>query len=151
MKNQLDTLRATRKNILKIVEPLSMEQLNVIPKGFNNNLIWNLGHVLATQQLLVYGLSGLPTKMDAEIIDRYRKGTKPDGVVAQEEYDLFKRLTHSTIDEVQADWDAGLFTKFKEYPTSFGIVLTDAAHAIEFNNVHEAMHLGTMIALKKMI
>jgi len=45
-----------------MIEDFSLEELNKIPEGFNNNIIWNIAHVIATQQALVYGLSGLPTQ-----------------------------------------------------------------------------------------
>ena len=42
MKKQFDTLRITRNNILKDIKALTLDQLNEIPKGFNNNIAWNL-------------------------------------------------------------------------------------------------------------
>jgi len=43
--NTFNTLRQTRKNILSVIEAYDKEQLNYIPEGFNNNLIWNLGRL----------------------------------------------------------------------------------------------------------
>lgn len=40
----------------------SLEQLNKIPAGFNNNLIWNIGHIIVAQQSLIYQLSNLQCK-----------------------------------------------------------------------------------------
>jgi len=37
-----------------MITPFSLEQLNKIPEGFNNNLIWNIAHCVVTQQLLCY-------------------------------------------------------------------------------------------------
>jgi len=31
----------------------SIEQLNTIPEGMSNNLIWNIGHTIVSQQKLV--------------------------------------------------------------------------------------------------
>ena len=52
-----ETSRGLYKNFL---DNYSLEQLNTIPSGMSNNLIWNLGHVVVSQQKLVYALSGLP-------------------------------------------------------------------------------------------
>ena len=52
MQYHLDIIKQTRANIIKMTEAQSLEMLNQIPEGFNNNLVWNLGHVIVTQQLL---------------------------------------------------------------------------------------------------
>ena len=151
MLSAIDILKVTRANILKIVDRYDLEQLNKIPEGFNNNLIWNFGHVVVTQQLLCYGLSKLPTQVPAELIDRYRKGSKPEGFVDQSELDVFKNFADSTIQQLETDLANGIFKEFKTYPTSYGITLGSIQDAVQFNNVHEGMHLGTMIALTKLI
>jgi len=148
MEKQLNILEATRKNILNTVKGLTLGELNKTPKGFNNNLIWNLGHVLVTQQLLCYGLSGVPMKADNEIIAKYRKGTKPTDFVGEEEYSFIKLRLEQTIEEIKLDLSAGLFKEFKTYPTSYNVTLDSIEDAVVFNNVHEAMHLGYMMALK---
>lgn len=149
MQQQLNILKATRANILKAIEGISLEQLNVIPTGYNNNLIWNAGHVAVTQQLLCYAMSGLEVKLPKEIIAMYRKGAKPEKAISQAEVDQIKEWLTTSIDWLAEDLEEGIFKTYKEYQTSYGFKLTSIADAVSFNNVHEGMHLGYMIALKK--
>lgn len=144
----LALLLAARKNVLSIFQAHSLEQANEIPAGFNNNLIWNAGHVVATMELLVYGLGGQKTPSDREFIDRYRKGTHPEGSASQEEYDLIADKLLSGVAQLTEDLKSKDFSNYKEYATSFGVTLTSVEDAMAFNNMHEAMHLGTMIALR---
>lgn len=149
MQNHIDILRATRANILKQIEGISLEQLNLTPEGFNNNLIWNAGHVVVTQQLLCYAMSGLEVKLPKDIIAIYRKGAKPERAVTQAEVDQIKTWLKESIDWLAADLAAGIFKTFKTYPTSYGYTLTSIGDAVNFNNTHEGMHLGYIIAMKK--
>ncbi|GAB5555619.1 MAG: DinB family protein [Saprospiraceae bacterium] len=144
-------LRQTRQNIFKIVESYGLEQLNVIPQGFNNNLIWNFGHVLVTQQLLCYRLAGLEAAFENKVIDAYRKGSSPKEPASETELQNFKNHCFSLLDQLEKDYAAGLFQNYKPYPTSFGVTLNNIEEAIQFNTIHEAMHLGTMIALRKLV
>ncbi len=144
-------LRTTRNNILRLTEGLSEEQFNVIPKRFNNNLAWNLGHTLVTQQLLCYGLSNQPSFLEKDFIDRFRKGSKPESPISMEEVEQIKEGLRSSPERLEQDYNRGLFTEFKEYPTSYGLTLHSIEDAIIFNNVHESMHLGVMIVLKKFV
>ncbi len=149
MKKQFEILETTRQNLLSTVKGLTIDQLNEIPKGFNNNLIWNLGHIVVTQQLLCYGLSDVVMKMDNAMIAKYRKGTKPSDFIGEEEFTFIKKRLVETIEEIQKDIETGLLGKdFKIYPTSYGFTLNSLEDAIIFNNIHEAMHLGYMMALK---
>ena len=151
MEQIIETLRVTRNNIINLVDGLSNDQLNRIPVGFNNNLVWNMGHVLVTQQLLVYRLSGLPGFVTDEVIERYRKGSKPQAPVSMAEISEIKNQLMSVVDKTKEDWTQGEFLEYKEYPASFGIVLKNAGDAMQFNNSHEALHLGYMMAMKKLV
>ena len=42
METRIETLKKVRANFLKVIGDLTIEQLNEIPAGFNNNVIWNL-------------------------------------------------------------------------------------------------------------
>ncbi len=145
----LSTTRQTRSNFIRLLSGMSLEAVNHIPEGFNNNLIWNFGHIIATQQLLTYSLSGLEPKVGEEILAAFRKGTKPEKVHTTAELEGLKRIAESTLDQLEADLEAGLFQTFESYPTSYGVELTNIEEAVAFNALHEALHLGYAMALKR--
>jgi hypothetical protein len=148
---ELQILRITRQNTINLIKGHTLEQLNHIPPGFSNNLIWNFGHAVVTMQLLVYGLSGIKMYADNELIKAYRKGSRPTGKVHKNELDELMHLATSTIQDLEKDYQEELFQEYKIYTTSFNMTLSNVEDAIQFNNSHEAMHLGTCIAIKKFI
>ncbi|MEO0898466.1 MAG: DinB family protein [Bacteroidota bacterium] len=148
---QIEATRQCRRNFLKILDQFSIDQLNHIPQGFNNNLIWNYGHIIVTQQLLCYRLAGMDTLVPDAIIDAYRKGTKPVGHVDEAAYNQLKEWAVSCLDTFEKDLAADIFQTYKTYGTSFGLELSSIHDAIHFNNVHESMHLGTAICLKNQL
>jgi hypothetical protein len=150
-KDTLALLRATRQNILGIFGKHGLEQQNAIPAGLNNNMVWNAGHVIATMELLVYGLAGLKTPSDREFIDRYRKGTRPEGSVTRRECDLIAGKLLTGVAQLEQDLEKLDFSNYKEYPTSYGVTLSSVEDALAFNNMHEAMHLGTLLALRNLL
>jgi hypothetical protein len=146
-----DLLHPTRENIHKLYAAHASELRNIIPEGLNNNLVWNAGHVVATMELLTYGLSGLKTPSGKEFIDRYRKGSRPDGPVSAEEQAYIADRLRSGVTQLEADLKSLDFSNFREYTTSYGVTLSNIDDALAFNNLHEAMHLGTMLAIRNLL
>jgi hypothetical protein len=133
------------------LEKYTLDQLNTIPQGFSNNLIWNIGHILVVQQRLVYAVSGLPMNISDELYTAYKPGTKPSTKETQETVDLFKHLLHSQVAETKNDYAAGKFFSYKEITTLTGFNLSSVTDAIQFNNYHEATHLGLMMNIRKFV
>lgn len=131
------------------LETYGLETLNRIPDGFNNNIIWNITHVIVTQQLLVYNLSGLPMVVSKELVSAYRKGTKPEEPLAQAQVDTIKNLLFSTIEKTKEDYNNRIFQTYNEYTVTTKNTLTNVEEAIEFNNFHEGIHLGYILALNR--
>jgi hypothetical protein len=44
-------------------------------------------HIIVVQQMLVYKLSGLPMKISDTLVEKYKKGTKPEQDATQAEVD----------------------------------------------------------------
>ena len=151
MNQTFETIRVSRKLTSQFLENYSLEQLNKIPEGFNNNIIWNIAHIIVTQQLLVYKLSGLPMMVSDELVDKYRKGTKPDGAISQLELDEIKSLLFKTINQTEVDYNAKVFKSYNELTTSLGFTIKDIEDALSFNNYHEALHVGIMMSIRKFI
>lgn len=144
-----DITLKNRKIMAMFIKELSLEQLNKVPKGFNNNIIWNIAHLIATQQQLVYGLSGLPMYISSEFLLAYKKDSKPNGDVTQQGVDEINNLLFSTIEKTQEDYKKGVFKKYNAYTTSTNSKITSVEEAFQFNNFHEGIHLGYILALKK--
>lgn len=150
MENELGITLQNRRNLLAILENTPKKDLLNIPKGFRNNIWWNIAHVVVTQQLLVYKFSGVPMLVARDLVDKFMKGTVPDGTATDVEIEKIKEVLVSTITQTQQDYDAGLFKDFTPYTTSAKVTLNNVEDAIRFNNFHEGIHLGSILALKKM-
>ena len=151
MDSQLTILRITRNNILHSINDVSNQKLNEIPEGFNNNIIWNVAHNIATQQVLIYRLSNTTPCVDDDFINTFKKGTKPKKSFSGKEIEEIKPLLISTVTKLEEDVKKNIFGNYETYTTSYNITLNSTLEAIEFNNVHEALHLGYIMALKKAV
>lgn len=151
MQQTFELNRTCRKLIAPFLEDYTLEQLNTSPDGFRNTLFWNIAHVVVTQQILIYKLSGLPMFISDELIDKYKKGSTPEEPATQKEVDEIKALLFDLIDQTQADYGSGIFTHFTEYPTSSGFVLKNVSDALAYNNFHEGVHLGIIMSMKKVL
>lgn len=145
-------INQTSRNVIsKILENHTLEQLITIPEGFSNNLIWNIAHIVVVQQMLVYNLSGLPMMISDEMVTKYKRGTKPEHSVTQEEVNEIKSLLFSTLEQTKKDFENDIFKTFSEYTTMLGYTMRTAQEAMEFNNYHEAIHTGIMMQIRKFI
>ena len=151
MQSAFEVQKTSRTIILKFLEIYSLEQLNKIPEGYNNNIIWNIGHIIAAQQALVYKLSGLPILVSDEFISKYKKGTKPESIVSQTEIEEIKTLLAFTLLKTEEDYNNNVFLNYTEYTTSMGFTIHNVKEAISFNNYHEGVHTGIIMSLRKFI
>lgn len=146
-----DITLKSRAVLKTFIESYTLEALNKIPIGFNNNIIWNIAHTIAVQQALVYKLSGLPTLISQEMLTKFAKGTSPEQDLTQVEVDEIKNLLFTTIERTREDYGNDVFQNYHEYTLTTKNTLTNVKEAIEFNNFHEGIHLGYILALKKSI
>jgi len=146
-----EVLLQLRKNTLKGVETLSTEQLNTIPKGHNNNIIWHIGHMMASQQSLCYSRSGAIPQLPMAFIDKYRKGTSPKEWTEPVKLDEIKPLFLSTAEVFEAEYKAGKFKAYESYTTAAGAVLTTIEDAITYSYGHENLHYGNILTMLKIV
>lgn len=151
MEATININKTSRNILLMFLENNSLEKLNIIPEGFSNNLIWNIGHIIVVQQMLVYKLSGLPMMVSDEMAEKYKKGSKPEHNIGQVEVDEIKALLFSTVEQIKKDFAENVFQNYAEFTTGIGFHLTSADDGMEFSNYHEALHLGIMMQIKKFI
>lgn len=141
----------SRKTLSKFLQGYSLEQLNTIPEGYNNNLIWNIGHIVVVQQMLVYKLSGLPMMISDEMVEKYKRGTKPEQDATQADVDEIQSFLFETINQTKADLENKVFKNYQEYTTMTGFTMKTAEDAMAFNVYHEALHAGMIMSIRKFI
>lgn len=151
MQKKFDTLLKARELTLKAINTLSIEQLNKIPEGFKNNIAWNVAHLVVTQQLLCYKLSGLDCLISDKMITDFQKGSSPDYNVSEEEFEIIKNQLLEFPVKLDEDYAKGIFKNYTEYTTSVNVTLSAIEDAIDFNLLHEGIHLGVILQLKKFV
>ena len=151
MDKLFDTALFTRKSLLKVMETRSYEDLVKIPNNFRNSIFWNIAHLLVTQQLLCYKLSGLDLAIDEEMVGKYGKGAIATSKVSKEDIEYVKANLLILVDKLKEDYEKGKFENYKSYMTSTNIELCNIEDALTFSNFHDGIHLGVVLSLMKII
>ena len=149
--NIFQVMLQNRRNLHAILTKTSKDKLLKIPQGFNNNVYWNIAHTIITQQLLVYKFSGLKMRVPDNLVDKFKKGTVPDGTASDEEMMVIADFLISTAEWLIEDYETNLFQTFNEYTTSAKVTLKNVDDAIAFNLFHEGLHIGQIALLLKQL
>lgn len=151
MTRAIEILQNPRKLILDTINDLSIDQLNKIPDGFNNNIIWNLGHMIASQQGLCYKRSGLETRVSNDFFASYVSGSKPTRFIGNAEYEEIKQLLFSTLEDLQSDYAAHKFDNYEAMNTRYNVPVSNIDEAIGFLPFHDGLHIGYIMSLRKLV
>lgn len=151
MTTDIDLQKLARQNVLKMIDGLSLEQINKIPDGYTGNIAWHIGHIITTQQGLIYGLSRNAMSLEKTFIDRYKKGTKPQAPIDQTELDFIKSELAKQPHQLIQDNEKNIFQTYTVFKTAFGNEITCFQDAVSFNNLHEGMHIGYIMAMKHLV
>jgi hypothetical protein len=151
MRKSIEIILKPRLMVLNGIKDLTADQLNLVPQGFNNNIIWNLAHMISAQQGICYTRAGLPIVTDDKFYTPYRPDTKPTGFVEEEDVATIKELFISTIEQLEADMDNAIFANYPTFTTRYGLELDSIDTAVAFLPFHEGLHAGYIMALKRVI
>lgn len=153
MEKVFNFIRSSRKVFVELIDGLSTEELNHVPGGFNNNIIWNFGHIVVSTQSLCYVRSGVkPDASFIKFVEHYAKGTKPSYYVEEAEIAELKALALSTIDQIEADYKAGLFNNITPFETSTYFESMDSfEEVLAMTTGHDNLHFGYALALRRVI
>ena len=133
--NQIENIKRSRAFLLNLVKDLNVDQLNYIPTQFQNNIIWNMGHLIWAQQDC-YTISGLNTPLDKEYIALYKTGTFPREILNENKISEIKRLLIEPLEVMNRD-----------LPYNH----SETAKAIQGLPLHDWLHIGYILALKHMV
>ena len=150
--NVFKYIRRNREIFLQLVNSLSIEQLNKIPEGFNNNIAWNFGHIVVSTQLLCYVRPKIDENKEIAFRTKYAKGSKPGDFITQEEINTLKELLVSTINAIEEDLKNNVFKKIAPYSTAtYGYEMTTIEEILTCTLAHDSMHYGYALAQTKLV
>lgn len=132
MKTEIDNLKKVRIFLLDLVKDLSIDQVNKIPPGFNNNVAWNIAHIVAAQQGVCYIRAGIDPIVDDRYVTPFRSGTKPAEPIDESELSTIKNIMISSLDRLQVDYEKNIFSVYTSRTTRYGVKLTDINEQLVF-------------------
>ena len=147
----IDHLYVIRKKLLEILNTIPMEKLLAIPAGCNNNMLWQIGHCVVSQQRLMYTMSGLPMNISDSLFENFKIGTSPKNWTVTPDVEVVKAILLSTVDKLKSDIEAGVFKQYKAYKTSSGLELNSLLDAFVYSNYHEGVHIGNLEIFKRIL
>lgn len=146
-------LRFVRENTLSQVVGMKEEETLFIPKGFNNNIKWNLGHIYLIQEKFGFQIIGEETKLPNNFMELFSTGTKPVDWRNQvlPTTDELIQLLINQLERIEKNLDGRLEDEIVPYTTSTGLSLSTVKELISFCLYHEGMHFNAIKSIKRMI
>ena len=148
------TALAYRQMLVNSIDKMDDEILDIIPEGFNNNIRWNLAHLVVTPGILTYRLMGREIPfISEEFVNSAKKGSNPDSFSLNEDFGKkhLCELVIETVKRAQRDYDELSKLSFKPYETSTGYVIDNLSSALAFSNIHDGLHIGHIRMLARLI
>ncbi|WP_316831451.1 DinB family protein [Pedobacter aquatilis] len=148
---ECEILRASRTRLLQLIETTDRETLFKIPAGFNNNIIWQIGHCITSQQRHLYMRSGLAMHISSEFIANFKIGTSPASWTVMPDVNELKHLLLATVEQLETDLESGLFVNYEPFTLPMGFRVTNHIEALQAANYHEAEHSGKIFTYLRLI
>ncbi|WP_062107459.1 DinB family protein [Bacillus niameyensis] len=140
---QLETYRGY---ILGVLEDVTSEGAEIIPKGFHNNIRWNLGHIYLDQYLWIEAVTKEKSGVSEQLQSWFGFGTSPANFDSETpSFEELKSLLETQTAKIREMYGNRLEEEFP--PTEMGM------HTIEQVLIrtifHEGMHLQAILDIKK--
>ena len=151
MSAAVEMLKQTRRLIYYVTRSLSPAQAAYIPPGFDNNIVWNVGHIIVIQQLYCYMLTGNERLVSEDFYAMYDAGTSPVDWNSEPDLQTLLPLLRDHGQQLEADIASGKVAHFEPFASSSGVTINTLEEALIFNSFHEGLHLGTIMAIKNLL
>jgi hypothetical protein len=149
----IDQTLAVRQMIVQVLKSIPVEQADVIPPTWHNNARWHAGHLIITPCLLSHGLLKEPLTVPEEYRAWFAKGSSPtvwpDKATLPSYADLIDELVPLSGRLIESFKDRMDETYLEPYSTTVGIVLHNPAEAFNMSVIHDGIHLGMLLALRR--
>ncbi|MFD2446671.1 DinB family protein [Bacillus sp. CGMCC 1.16607] len=143
--NQLESYRGY---LLGVLESVSEEEAEIIPKGFSNDIRWNLGHIYLDQYLWIQAVTKEKTEVPERFNSWFGYGTSPANFTSETpSFEQLKDLLRKQPSQIKEVYGDKLEVEYP--PTEMGMCTIE--QVLIRTIFHEGMHLQAVLDLKKCI
>ncbi|MCZ8513381.1 DinB family protein [Paenibacillus filicis] len=148
----INTVNVARLMTIGKVESVSEEFFDVQPPQFNNTIRWNLGHLIAVMDSLVFKRISQSSKLPEGFVDLFKGGTKPsDWTTTPPSKDELITLLKQQSNDLNETFANRAEEKLENPFQIRDFKLETVGDVIGFAIVHEMMHTTTISDLLKVI
>lgn len=146
---QVEVVRAIT---LQKVESITEDVADIMPKGFNNTIRWNVGHILIVQDQLASNFAGLPQQLSPEFVALFGNRTRPSEWQVEPptlqtlSYELKKQTAY-----IKESLGSRLQEKAIKPFVRLGFKMETIGEILTFSLHHEGMHTGVIYAIQRAI
>lgn len=148
---EFEILKASRTRLLELIETVDEKILFKIADNFNNNIVWQIGHCITSQQRHMYMRSGLPMHISQEFMEMFKIGTSPHTWKNIPDLDEIKHVLLYTVNQLGKDLESGIFVTYHPFSLPIGFVINNHMQALQAANFHEAEHSGIILSYLKIL
>jgi uncharacterized damage-inducible protein DinB len=148
----LHTAQIVRSTLLARIEAISEELFDVQPSPFNNTIRWNIGHIIATLDGMIFKRVTQTSMLPAGFADYYKGGTKPsDWANTPHSKDELVGFLKQQFSDLNETFSGKLDEPLPEPVQIRVYTFTTVAELIGFAFVHENMHSTTIANYNKLV
>ncbi|PLS16000.1 DinB family protein [Bacillus sp. M6-12] len=141
-------LNEYRNGLLAGIDSITEEMADIVPKGFNNNIRWNLGHVYLDQYLWIQHLTKEPIHLPDGFKESFGFGSRPsDWKSIPASLSELKQLLSEQPQFILKTYGERLE---KEFPLTESGMHT-IAQVLVRTIFHEGLHIANIQAIKRFI
>ncbi len=150
--NILHTGKRVHNMALQQIQAIPEELFDVQPPQFNNTIRWHVGHMIVTLNYFLYKATSFQFEIPEVYGRLFSPGTKPsDWTVAPPTKEELLECISGQLKGLEGISAASLEEPLKQ-PVDLGPMhFENAGELVNFALIHEAMHLGNIASMLKVI
>ena len=141
-------LNSVRNWTIKLFDEVKEEDMHHIPEGFNNSLHWQFGHVAAMMEMVTAAVTDKNTDTYKRYAKYFGTGTSPDDfdddTPDTKEIEALLRGHMARLEDMEEE------VLQEDLPREF-MGMTKRFEQVGFIALHEAMHVGKMQEMKRVL
>lgn len=147
----VNTLLLCRGYLASHIAGLTEEQLLEVPEGNENNILWHMGHLLVSHCGMTYGRCGLDYPCPREFTALFKGGSKPADWSETPDIAKIKGLFKENMNGIVEHYKNGDFENYDPQEMAPGMSLANIEEALGFVIIHESVHHGNIITIRRLI